>query len=68
MLFYTLKPEMSETRAKEIGDGHSVYKDKVDAKRKLFKKSAIGYEMMANLHPSDGLSDEAYSALVFVDR
>ena len=56
--------EVSETCAKEIEDGHSVYKGKVNAMRKHFKKSAIEYEMKANLYPSEDLTDEAYSALV----
>ena len=43
--------EVSETCAAQIAKGHAVYKDKVDAKRVLFKKSPIVYsKMKANIH------------------
>ena len=43
--------EVSEARAKAIGDGHSVYKDKVDKKRVLFNKKPIDYGgMKSNTH------------------
>ena len=41
--------EMAKARAKEIDDSHFVYEDKVNAKRVLFKKSVVAYEMKANL-------------------
>ena len=56
--------EVSKKRAKEIGDGHSVYKDKIDAKRMLFKKKPIDYtEMKMSVH-CDELSNKDYAALV----
>ena len=52
--------EVSKKRAKEIGDGHSVYKDKIDAKRMLFKKKPIDYtEMKKSVH-CDELSNKDY--------
>ena len=56
--------EVSKKRAKEIGDGHSVYKEKIDAKRMLFKKKPIDYtEMKMSVH-CDELSNKDYAALV----
>ena len=53
------------TRAALIAKGSNIYKENIDRKRELFKKKPIDYaEMKANLHPSDALSNEAYSALV----
>ena len=37
--------EASETRAAQIVMGHTMYKDKVDAKRELFRMSPIKYKM-----------------------
>ena len=52
-------------RAAQIAKGHAVYKDKIDKKRVLLAKKPIIYNgMKANMHPSDELSDEAYSAFV----
>ena len=53
------------TRAALIAKGSNIYKENIDRKRELFKKKPIDYaEMKANLHPSDALSNETYSALV----